>query len=328
MTAATAAALVLAGCGSQAGARSDGTGPWAVTADPLCPSGMPRYGAAPTDTPSPASSAPPPSGTPLPLPTGTQAAQGGVRITGLSGWTSDRGQDCPSARSAATFTVTNHARTAMTYTVTLGFLAATRGAVDTVATTVAAVPPGRTVKSTAVLGELPEHAPAVTGVSILKVRSAPVDEAPSAGGPCPASGVRLYADQGDAAMGLRAVSLHLENCGTRPYSLNGRPALQILDADHTAVTGVRLVHGEEIATGTGADGTPRPLTLAPGERAYAVLTWRNTTEAGDGSRPVDAPYVRVRAKPGARPVIVTPELDLGTTGRLGVGPWKKDDTGR
>lgn len=63
------------------------------------------------------------------------------------------------------------------------------------------------------------------------------------------------------------------------------------------------------------------MTLKPGERAYAVLVWRNTTEAGT---PVNAPYVRVWAKPGARPVTVTPELDLGTTGKLGVGPWKKD----
>lgn len=32
------------------------------------------------------------------------------------------------------------------------------------------------------------------------------------------------------------------------------------------------------------------------------------------------------AKPGAAPVTVIPELDLGTTGKLGVGPWKKDET--
>lgn len=42
---------------------------------------------------------------------------------------------------------------------------------------------------------------------------------------------------------------------------------------------------------------------------------------------MNAPYVEVTAKPGAKPVTVTPELDLGTTGRLGVGPWKKTPAG-
>ncbi|MEU1406452.1 DUF4232 domain-containing protein [Streptomyces sp. NPDC005728] len=328
-TAAAAAVLVLTGCGAEkTGSRGEGPHPGGVSAEPLCPSGSPRYGADPADGPSPATTAPHSSRTPLPLPTGTLAAKDGVRITGLSGGASGQGRDCANAGISADFTVTNHARTAMTYTVTLGFLSASGGAVDAVQKTVAAVSPGQTAKGTAVLGELPAGAPAVTGVSIEKVRSYPGAEAPSTGGPCPASGVRVHADRGDAAMGLRVVGLHLENCGTRAYSLNGRPALQVLDADHEPVTGVSVVHGDEIATGTGADGTPRPLTLGPGERAFAVLTWRNTTEAGDGLSPVNAPYVRVWAKPGARPVIVTPELDLGTTGRLGVGPWKPEDSGR
>lgn len=65
------------------------------------------------------------------------------------------------------------------------------------------------------------------------------------------------------------------------------------------------------------------MTLKPGERARATLVWRNTVEAGLDA--VDAPYVRVRAQSGAAPVTVTPHLDLGTTGKLGVGPWKATD---
>jgi hypothetical protein len=53
-----------------------------------------------------------------------------------------------------------------------------------------------------------------------------------------------------------------------------------------------------------------------------VPVWRNTTEFGT---PVNVPYVRVRAKAGADPVIVTPNLDLGTTGKLGVTSWQKDE---
>ncbi|MFJ3232100.1 DUF4232 domain-containing protein [Streptomyces sp. NPDC086787] len=290
---AAAAVLVLTGCG-----RETTGAPGAAGTGPGCPSAGPR------------------DGTP----------KDGVRITSLSGTASGHGKGCGTGVSSVAFSVTNASSTPMTYTVTLGFRSASGGAVSTVTKTVTAVPPGRTVTATAAPGELPPTAPRMTDVSIEKVRGIPTAETPSSGGSCPPSGVHLYADQGDAAMGLRVVSLHLENCGTHAYRLNGRPTLQILDAGHDPVPGVRIVRGEDIATATGADGTPRPLTLNPGERAYAVLTWRNTTEAGN---PVNAPYTRVWAKPGARPVVVTPELDLGTTGRLGVGPWKRaTDTGR
>ncbi|MGW2490299.1 DUF4232 domain-containing protein [Streptomyces sp. NPDC001606] len=284
--------LALTGCGSKT------AGPGGTGAQPRCPSA---------------------TGTPQPLPAAT-LTRDGVTITGVSGG----GHGCRSGRFFADFTVTNPERTAMTYTVTFRFRPAPGDGTGIARQTVPAVGPGRTARGSVVLGELPADASAVTGVSVEQVRSVPTAEAPSQGGPCPASGTRLYPDQGDAAMGLRVVGLHLENCGTRPYALDGRPALRVLGADHAPVTGVRVVPGESVATSTGADGTPRPLTLAPGERAYAVLVWRNTTEAGD---PVNAPYVRVWARPGAAPVTVTPELDLGTTGRLGIGPWKKEDAG-
>ncbi len=62
-----------------------------------------------------------------------------------------------------------------------------------------------------------------------------------------------------------------------------------------------------------------PVTLKPGESALATLVWRNTTQFGTA---VNVPYVRVRAKAGAAPVIVSPNLDLGTTGKLGVTAWR------
>jgi hypothetical protein len=120
------------------------------------------------------------------------------------------------------------------------------------------------------------------------------------GGPCPASGVRVYADEGDAAMGLRVVGLHLENCGKSSYTLQGRPRLQILDEDHQAVEGVRIVPGSEIATGTGQDDTVRPLTLRPGERAEAGLVWRNTVEGFDGAALTE--IEQAAGNPGARAI--------------------------
>ncbi|WP_245194747.1 DUF4232 domain-containing protein [Kitasatospora phosalacinea] len=158
------------------------------------------------------------------------------------------------------------------------------------------------------------------GVKVVKVRSVPTAEAPSTGGACPASGVRVYADQGDAAMGLRAVGLHLENCGTRDVVLDGFPQVQVLDEAHAPVPSVRVLEGgSAISTGTSTERSPRRFTVPPGGKANAGLVWRNTNDAS--SDPVNAPYVRVRAVPDAAPVMVTPELDLGTTGQLGVGAW-------
>lgn len=122
-------------------------------------------------------------------------------------------------------------------------------------------------------------------------------------------------------MGLRVVGLHLDNCGTHSYTVEGYPLLELLDDDRKAVDGVEILDGSgEITTGAGPDVQPRPVTIRPGESATAGLVWRNTTGSGT---PVNVPYVRVRVKAGAEPVMVTPELDLGTTGKLGVKPWVK-----
>ncbi|MFI9612158.1 DUF4232 domain-containing protein [Streptomyces sp. NPDC052023] len=252
--------------------------------------------------PGPASASPCPAD-----PTWTE--RDGVRITGRTGAACDR----------VAFEVTHEGTEAFTYTVSFTFASETGAALSTVDESVASVEPGRPVRRTVAMADGER-------VSVSKVRSVPADEAPSETGPCPDSGVRVYADRGDAAMGLRVVGLHLENCGTQPYLLDGYPELQILDEEHRPVDGVRILEGgDAIATGTGADAPPRALALAPGERAWAGLVWRNTTQFGEA---VDAPYVRTWVKPGAAPVTVVPELDLGTTGQLGVGAWQRDEQGR
>ncbi|WP_063831874.1 DUF4232 domain-containing protein [Streptomyces bikiniensis] len=228
-------------------------------------------------------------------------------------------------RPCATYSVTNRGTEPLTYTVTLQFLSAETGTgLAMPQETVRDVAPGRTVRRTVVPDDI--HPDAETGqvrAKVLTVRSVPVAEEPSRGGTCPPTGVRVYADDGDAAMGLRVVGLHLENCGTRPYRIEGHPRVEVLDEAHDRVDGVAVLKGgDAIASGTGADGAPERLVLAPGERAQAGLVWRNTVD-GVTDGPVNAPYARVWAQPGAAPVMVTPEFDLGTTGKLGVGPWKK-----
>ncbi|WP_024756164.1 DUF4232 domain-containing protein [Streptomyces exfoliatus] len=254
---------------------------------------------------------------------GDGSTEDGVALTG-TGEAAASGATGGAPRPCAAYTVTGAGTAPFTYTITFQFLTETGQAMASAEETVPAVAPGKTVRRTVTAPELAPGSGAVTRVEVLKVRSVPTAEAPSEAGPCPPSGVRVYADDGDAAMGLRVVGLHLENCGTTPYELNGFPRIGLADENREPVDGIELLQGgEAIAGGTGAEGPARPLVLAPGERAHSGLVWRNAVEAGD---PVDAPYARVWAKPGAAPVMVTPELDLGTTGKLGIGPWKKDGT--
>lgn len=300
-----AGVLLLAACGSGRDSQSP------VSAEVACPSGFAQAGQV-SGTP-----------TPLPLPSLDGPGEGGVKVTGLYAWGKESG--CGTGFSAE-FDVTNQGTEAATYTVTLGFRSASGAGVDDAEQTVASVGPGRTVKKTVGMGESLGPDADVTGVEVVKVRSVPADEASTASGTCPASGLHVYVDEGDAALGLRVVGLHLVNCGTRPYELNGYPELELLDEDHDKADSVRILHGtDRISTGIGGEGGPQRVVLRPGEAAQTTLAWRNTTGFGD---PVNAPYVRVRAKAGASPVTVVPELDLGTTGKLGVGPWKKDETYR
>lgn len=246
-------------------------------------------------------------------------ARDGVRITAMSGWSR---QATPLTISAE-FEVANRESEPFTYTITFGVLAGSGAALGNTEQTVPAVGPGETVKRTVHLsGAGPDMYGDKRRVSIIKVRRVPAAEAPAETGPCPSSGVRLTADDGTAAMGLRVVGLLLTNCGTRPYHLNGFPLLRLLDEDRKPVPTVRILKGSGgIASIAGFDAPARPVVLAPGQTAHAGLMWRNTTDTSGAT--INVPYVRVKARPGDRLIMVTPELDLGTTGRLAVSPWKK-----
>jgi hypothetical protein len=168
----------------------------------------------------------------------------------------------------------------------------------------------------------------LVGAAIWTVADVAYDD-PAAGlskpaGPiCPREGIRVTAGPVNPAMGLRAMTLTLENCGTRAYRVEGYPEVRLLDRDQQHVTGVSVIHGSGgIATVTGFDDPPDAVTLAPGERAFAGLLWRNTA-TGFGAADY-MPYLTVAVRTGTLPVLLSPDggLDLGTTGRLGVGPWR------
>ncbi|MFH9864281.1 DUF4232 domain-containing protein [Streptomyces sp. NPDC017202] len=235
--------------------------------------------------------------------------------------TADRLPTGPLTGISAAYEVTNRGSEAMTYTILVDFTDDAGEVMGNQRETVRAVGPGRTVRGTVTLGAATPGASSVTRAEVADVTKVPAAEAPAEAGDCPSSGIRVTADQGDAAMGLRVVGLHLENCGPRDYTVHGYPLLELLDDDREPVDGVEILEGSgEITTGAGPDVPPEPVTLKPGETARASLVWRNTTGFGT---PVNVPYVRVRAKAGADPVVVTPGLDLGTTGKLGVRPWER-----
>ncbi|MEV5986116.1 DUF4232 domain-containing protein [Streptomyces sp. NPDC052051] len=299
---ALAALLLLTACGSER-AGTPGTGEAAAPASPTTVTDPPVDGVRitsvtiPSATPSPSSSSDRSSVHADPLTIG--------RDSGIS----------------AAYEVTNDATQALTYTILFTFTDDAGGAMSNKEEIVGPVAPGATVRRTVRLGEWAPGTSRVTRAKVGRVTKVPAAEAPSVSGDCPSSGIRVSADDGDAAMGLRVVGLHLRNCGKRDYSLNGYPLLELLDDDLSPVDGVRIVHGSGgITTGTDFDAPARPLVLKPGESASSGLMWRNTTGFGTA---VNVPHVRVRAEQGADPVIVTPHLDLGTTGKLAVRAWTR-----
>ncbi|SCE90210.1 Protein of unknown function [Micromonospora coriariae] len=141
---------------------------------------------------------------------------------------------------------------------------------------------------------------------------------------CPESGVRIRSTGSDAAMGLRALGLELVNCGDRPYRVKGYPAPRVLDEDRKLII-LRVLPGAKGIT-PGFDQPPREVTLQAGERATAVVLWRNlvtdsTVVATNGE------YLRVAPAAGQPAEDVDPDgpIDVGNTGRIGVSAWKKAD---
>ncbi|WP_439678794.1 DUF4232 domain-containing protein [Embleya sp. MST-111070] len=157
--------------------------------------------------------------------------------------------------------------------------------------------------------------------SVPTARSTPTKPTtPTPPADCPESGVRLTAEEPEAAMGLRAMTLTMANCGNAPRTVTGYPSLRVLDA-HRAGLSVDIDPGAaSITTMESLQAKPRSVTLHPGEQAVSVVVWRNTVTAGSSQ---NALHLDVEPLPGqARQQIPVPGgIDLGTTARLGIGPW-------
>ncbi|WP_433891974.1 DUF4232 domain-containing protein [Streptomyces sp. CA-111067] len=137
--------------------------------------------------------------------------------------------------------------------------------------------------------------------------------------PCPNSGYRLTG-VGDAAAGLRVVTVYLTNCGSKSLTLEGYPSVRLQDEDHNRIAKVAVHHGVDVTTAVD-DPAPRKITVAPGSRALTTLVWRNlvtdgTVEATTGT------YVEMSPAAGRPPQLVQETVDLGTTGKLDVTAWR------
>lgn len=126
-------------------------------------------------------------------------------------------------------------------------------------------------------------------------------------------------------MGLRALGLELVNCGDRLYQLNGYPVVWVLNEQRKPII-LRVFNGAKEIT-SGFDQPPQQVTLKAGERATAVVLWRNlvtdpTVVATDGA------YLTVAPAAGQPAQDVDPDgpIDVGNTGRIGVSAWRKATT--
>ena len=181
-------------------------------------------------------------------------------------------------------------------------------------------------------GRRPDTAPATTPAVPSMTIPAPVRTGALPGEPtrpatpattsCPASGVRAEPGPVDAAMGLRAMTVRLTNCGKEIYQLGGYPALTVLDEDREPLD-VQVLKGPGKIT-TLDDPGPHPVSLARGESATTSLVWRNTV-TDPTTTAVNAPYLRITPVEGGPTTVLTVDggLDLGNTGRLGTTAWKK-----
>lgn len=132
---------------------------------------------------------------------------------------------------------------------------------------------------------------------------------------CPSSGLRFEAGRVDGAMGLRAMTLSMTNCGEQPYELNGYPSVSVLDEAGAPIPGVRTAEGTDEVPVAPPGSAPEPFTLEPGETARAGLLWRMAAE--------DGTYLRVAPDKKRDFVNVRPEepLDIGPENILGTTPW-------
>lgn len=130
--------------------------------------------------------------------------------------------------------------------------------------------------------------------------------------PCRGADLRLTAEGGDAGAGSRQTLFALENSSDRACSLQGQPAVVLLDPQGRPLTSVRSepTAGRPAAT----------VELKPGARAWFDIGWSAIPHEGRGEQTCpQASGVRVTAPGDALPLLVGRALQP-CGGRIRVSP--------
>lgn len=140
--------------------------------------------------------------------------------------------------------------------------------------------------------------------------------------PCPKSGVTMSPGMVTAAMGLRAMSVTVTNCGKGVRRLNGYPDIRVRGLGKQLFR-VNVLKGTEPVT-TMDDPGPRRVTLKPGESAYTSLVWRYSA-VDAATREGSGVYVEIGIGTDAARQTIEPDggLDIGETGMLGTTAWQR-----
>jgi hypothetical protein len=124
----------------------------------------------------------------------------------------------------------------------------------------------------------------------------------------------------DGAMGARAASLQATNAGAAPCWIEGTPVVVVMQGGHPL-----SLSGGLGQTPDGAPAVAQRVGLAPGEAAFALLTWRSYGGWADVETPqsvataldANSSLVAAQFAGGTSPA----PFDLADGGAWAIAPW-------
>ena len=131
---------------------------------------------------------------------------------------------------------------------------------------------------------------------------------------CPPSGAAITVSVVDPALGHRAVTVTLTNCGSKTLTINGYPEVAVLNEKRKPFK-LTVAHGSSYMA---TDPGPTRIRLAPGKTVLASIAWSNTVTYGDNNK---GSYFAISWRKGVAPVIWPEYVDIGTSGKITLTAW-------
>jgi hypothetical protein len=133
---------------------------------------------------------------------------------------------------------------------------------------------------------------------------------------CPPSGGAITVGPVDPALGHRAATIKLTNCGPKTLTVDGYPEVAVLNAKRARFK-LTVAHGSSYMA---IDPGPTRIRLAKGESVLASVAWSNTVTSGDDNK---GSYYAISWRQGVAPVIWPEYIDTGTTGKITLTAWNR-----